>query len=128
VGADLRLRRGGTTLPIVAHHEHAVVPLDHPILVGGTIVEPGSLGLLPTGLDELRLEVRADRASALLLGGEPFGERIQMWWNFVARTRDEITEAWRAWESGDTGRFGRVPSPLDRIEAPRPPWVPQAEA
>jgi redox-sensitive bicupin YhaK (pirin superfamily) len=123
VGADLRLRRGTAVLPIAGGDEHAVVPIDRPVLVGGTIVEPGWLGLVPAGLEELRIEVRADRARALLLGGEPFGERIQMWWNFVARTREEITGAWEAWESGDTDRFGPVPSPLERIEAPRPPWI-----
>ena len=46
-----------------------------------------------------------------------------MWWNFVARTRDEITEAWQAWADGDEDRFGPVPTDIERIEAPRPPWV-----
>ena len=126
VGADLRIRRGVALLPVLPHHEHAVVPIDHPVLVGDTIVEPGSLGIVPAGIDGLRVEAGAEGAAALLIGGEPLGERIQMWWNFVARTRDEITEAWRAWDSRDTGRFGPVPSRLGRIEAPRPPWVPPA--
>jgi hypothetical protein len=26
----------------------------------------------------------------LILGGEPLGEQIVMWWNFVARTHDEV--------------------------------------
>jgi hypothetical protein len=51
----------------------------------------------------------------------PFGETLLMWWNFVARTRDEIDEARAAWESGDP-RFGRVASPLDRIPAPPILW------
>ncbi len=123
VGIDLRLRRGRAELPIVAGYEHAVVPIDQPVLVGETIVEPGWLGLIPTGLESIHLELRADRARVLVVGGEPLGERIQMWWNFVARTRDEITEAWRAWNTGDTDRFGPVPTGLARIDAPVPPWV-----
>ena len=123
IGIDLQLRRGRAEFSILAGHEHAVVPIDQPVLVGGTIVEPGWLGLIPTGLEAFHLEVRADRARVLVLGGEPMGERIQMWWNFVARTRDEITEAWRAWEVGDTDRFGPVPTGLARIDAPVPPWV-----
>jgi redox-sensitive bicupin YhaK (pirin superfamily) len=123
MGIDLRLRRGRVELPIVAGHEHAVVPIDQPVLVGETIVEPGWLGLIPTGLGALRLDVRADRARVLVVGGEPLGERIQMWWNFVARTRDEITEAWQAWDTGDMDRFGLVPTGLARIDAPVPPWV-----
>jgi hypothetical protein len=46
-----------------------------------------------------------------------------MWWNFVARTLDEITDAWRAWRDHDDDRFGPVPSSLDRIDAPTPPWL-----
>ena len=58
---------------------------------------------------------------ALLLGGVPFPEPILMWWNFVGRTRQEVSEARRQW-SDDDGRFGRVRSSLRRIEVGRPPW------
>ena len=60
----------------------------------------------------------------LVLGGEPLGEPIQMWWNFVARSKDEIADAWRSWQAHDADRFAPVPSDLPRIDAPRPPWVP----
>ncbi len=43
----------------------------------------------------------------MLIGGEPFRERILMWWNFVARTPDEIAEARRDWEEAHA-RFGAV--------------------
>ena len=62
-----------------------------------------------------------DPARVLLLGGEPFGEPILMWWNFVARSRDELDAAYRQWES-DHPRFGRLRSPLPRIPAPTPFW------
>ena len=57
----------------------------------------------------------------MLLGGEPFADPIIMWWNFVARTQQEIEDAWRAWQGQDDDRFGTVDSPLERIPA-RPPW------
>jgi hypothetical protein len=44
-----------------------------------------------------------------------------MWWNFVARTTEEVSEARRQWTEQDE-RFGVVPSRLDRIEVGRPPW------
>jgi hypothetical protein len=44
-----------------------------------------------------------------------------MWWNFVARTRDEIVHAHRSWQDDD-GRFGPVASPLRRITVGPPPW------
>lgn len=83
--------------------------------------------VVPPGIDELPLETEHDGARLLVLGGEPLGERIEMWWNFVARDRDEITAAWREWRDR-TDRFGDVDSPLARIEAPRPPWLPATEA
>ena len=42
----------------------------------------------------------------LLIGGPPFPETILMWWNFVARTPEEIAEARADWEG--QRRFGDV--------------------
>jgi quercetin 2,3-dioxygenase len=122
VGADVTLHEATTVLPVAASFEHAVVPLDETIKVGPQIVEPGWLALVPAGLGELPISARST-ARFLLLGGEPLGEPISMWWNFVARDRTELTAAYRAWEDR-TERFGTVPSKLARIDAPRPPWLP----
>lgn len=122
VAADLGLRRGTTVVPTDVRFEHAVVPMDGRIKVGDQIVEPGWIGLVPAGVEELPLEVEHDDARALLVGGVPLGERIQMWWNFVARDRDELTAAYLDWAQR-TDRFGAVPSELERIEAPVPPWL-----
>jgi len=122
IGADLTLAAGRTLVPLDPRFEHAVAPLDGSVKVGEEIVEPGWLALVPLGADELPLETREGGARVLLLGGEPLGEPISMWWNFVARDRDELTRAWRDWNER-TERFGHVASPLSRIEAPPPPWV-----
>ena len=63
-----------------------------------------------------------DAARVLLLGGTPFDAEILMWWNFVARTRDEVAEARAAWQDDDRDWFGPVTSLLDRIDAPGLPW------
>ena len=42
-----------------------------------------------------------------------------MWWNFVARTRDEIDAAYDDWRN-ETERFPAVASQLARIDSPRP--------
>ena len=53
----------------------------------------------------------------LLLGGPPFPEPIVMWWNFVARTPQEIADARTDWEQHR--RFGDVPAyDGPRLEAP----------
>ncbi len=123
IGADLRLRAGRTVLPLDPAFEHAVAPVDGKVKVGPEVVEPGWLAMVPQGIEELPLEATDAGARVMLIGGEPLGERVQMWWNFVARDKDEITVAWRAWQQR-TDRFGTVPSQLEPIEAPRPPWVP----
>ena len=42
----------------------------------------------------------------LPVGGPPFPEKILMWWNFVARTPQEIADARTDWE--EHRRFGDV--------------------
>ncbi len=122
VGAQLDLDGGPAVIPVQSHHEHALVVAEGSVEVDGQVVEPGNLAYLGMARDELALS--ADGPSrALLLGGVPFGEPVLMWWNFVARTREEISEAQRAWATGDADRFGRVASHLDRFEVGPPPWA-----
>ena len=122
VGLDIELR-DSTVIPTTPGFEYGVVPIDKPVRVEEEIVEPGSLAIVPPGRDHLRLTTRSDPARVMVLGGEPLGETVKMWWNFVARTTDELTEAWHDWQVGNEDRFGPVPSTLARIEAPTPPWV-----
>ncbi len=120
LGVDLELRPGRAVVPLRPAEEHAVVVLRGSAAVAGRGLAPGQLAYLGLGRDELALEV-ADAARVLLLGGEPFPEAVLMWWNYVARTRDEITAAHRAWQAAD-GRFGSVASTLQRIDGGDPPW------
>ena len=112
-------------IPTPTRFEYAVIPLERTVKVMSTIVEPGALAIVPTGQEALRLEVDGGTGRAMILGGEPFEEPIAMWWNFVARTKDEIVKAWRSWRDHDDDRFGPVPSHLDRMDAPIPPWLRQ---
>ena len=124
VGLDVSFR-GTMDIPLQPEFEHGVVPIDQQVNVEDAIVDVGSLALVPAGYERLRIEERAGRARFLLVGGEPFGVEIKMWWNFVARTFEEMTEAWRAWRDHDDDRFAPVPSRLARVEAPTPPWLGQ---
>jgi hypothetical protein len=125
MGAELRMRTGTVEIPAETSFEYALVPLDSPMRIAEHVVEPGWIGFVDEGTDMLRIDAGDGGGRAMLLGGTPLGEPIQMWWNFVARTRDEITAAWRAWRDRDTDRFATVPSSLTRIDAPRPPWLPR---
>jgi quercetin 2,3-dioxygenase len=120
MGVELSLRAPGAVVPLRPEYEHALVVLDGHVTVDGTVVEPGVLAYLGLGREECRFEAAAP-ARALLLGGVPFPERLLMWWNFVGRTREEVSEARQQW-ADDNGRFGRVRSSLSRIEVGKPPW------
>ena len=87
---------------------------------------PGVLYYLGTQRPELTF-ASTEGARVLLVGGLPFNETILMWWNFVARTPDEIRQARDDWESHR--RFGEVPAyrgprlsapALTRLAAPNP--------
>ncbi|MEU4120517.1 pirin family protein [Kitasatospora sp. NPDC028055] len=123
VGADLALTEGtDLKLPLVPEFEYAVLAMTGRIEVDGVPVEPGSMLYLGCGRRELPLLAHSD-GSVLLLGGEPFEEKIVMWWNFIGRSGEEITQARNDWEMGS--RFGEVHG-YDgaRLPAPELPDIP----
>jgi quercetin 2,3-dioxygenase len=92
-------------LPLEPDFEYAVLGLTGSLEVAGESLEPNVLLYLGTGRRELSL--RSSGASrAILVGGEPFGEEILLWWNFVARSREEIVAASAAWNAGSTAGAG----------------------
>ena len=97
---------GRTDVPLIRRFEHAVVLVDGDVRLDDLALAPDTLYDLGTGREQVSLTVRAG-ARLMLLGGEPFGERILMWWNFVARTSEEIAQARSEWEQDDR-RFGAV--------------------
>jgi hypothetical protein len=119
VGLELMVR-GPMTLPLQREYEYAIIVLDGTLLVRDEVLEPGHLGYLPLGDEELFVDASSS-ARVMVLGGVPFEHDIVMWWNFVARSREEIDEAFEAWKADD-GRFGTVASALARVEVPAPYW------
>jgi redox-sensitive bicupin YhaK (pirin superfamily) len=120
VGVDLELARGVHELPLRASFEHALVVFTGNVRIADDVVQPGELAYLGVGRDDLTFEADDD-ARAMLLGGEPFPDPILMWWNFVARGRDEVEVATKEWNA-ENERFGGVSSTLSRIPSPIPPW------
>jgi redox-sensitive bicupin YhaK (pirin superfamily) len=119
MAAEVNLLQDDTVVPLDPSHEHAVLPLSTRISIGGVGIERGHLGYLGVGRDEVALRAETN-GRVLLIGGEPFRETLLMWWNYVARERAEILQAHEEWtERG--ARFGRVASPLERMDAPTPP-------
>ena len=120
VGADIS-GSGRLDLPLDVSFEHAVAVLHGEARIADSVATPNQLMYIGTGRDGVHLDLM-DRSRVLLLGGQPFPEEILMWWNFVARDRAELEQAYAQWTAA-AERFGPVDSTLDRIEAPRPFWL-----
>ncbi len=88
-------RDTGGSLPLVPGHEHVIFVATGQAAAGETELSSGRLLYLAPGRDSVALTARAG-TRLLLLGGDP----LLMWWNFVARTPDDITQAARAWAGG----------------------------
>jgi redox-sensitive bicupin YhaK (pirin superfamily) len=114
IGVDVALGAGADVrLPLEPDFEHAVLTVSGAPEIDGGELAPGALCYLGSGRSDLRLRAPAG-GRFLLLGGVPFAEEIVMWWNFVARTGDEVAQARAHWQAGPpTGgsdhRFGAVP-------------------
>ncbi|MFJ9690539.1 pirin family protein [Kitasatospora sp. NPDC101183] len=125
LGAELTLAPHATvTLDVDPSYEHALL-VDHgePHLAG-TPVPAAHLAYATPGRPTLTLTNPSPTpARAILLGGTPFDEQIVMWWNFIARSGEEIAQARLDWEKGS--RFGEVHGyPGDRLPAPELPSIP----
>ncbi|MFJ4716265.1 pirin family protein [Streptomyces sp. NPDC088785] len=123
VGADLSLTEGADVrVPLEPDFEYAVLSMSGETHVDDVPLLPGSMLYLGCGRTELPVRAASD-AGLMLLGGEPFEEELVMWWNFVGRSQDDITQAREDWMSGS--RFGDVKGyDGGRLDAPELPPVP----
>ncbi len=117
VGIDLTAAGAARAeLPLQADFEYAALVLHGTATVGGAALAPGEWLYFAPGGEQLA--VRCDAAAQLLLlGGVPLGEDVLIWWNFVARTQDEMQAALDDWNAG---RFApvRAGSPAAALQAP----------
>ena len=127
VGAEVVLAGGASVLlPVPDGFEVSVLVDGGSVALGGRAVARGELGVVgaarhPGGVS---VTAGAEGARVLVLGGEPFGEEVVMWWNFIGRSGDDVVGAREAWEGGS--RFGVVEGyvgPVPRIPAPALPGV-----
>ncbi|HEU5144175.1 MAG TPA: pirin family protein [Dermatophilaceae bacterium] len=143
VGAEILLEPGARlALAVSRYSEHGFLVDRGDLRIDGDAVPVDHLAYLPTGHDGIVLEAGSEPVRALLIGGEPLGEQIVMWWNFVGRSHEEVVEYRAAWQqeigAEDSGthvedtyrdgtpypRFGRFPSGTpDPLPAPPLPHV-----
>lgn len=116
VGAEVRFGTAPALLPLDSTFEHALLVVDGALVIEGRRLERGACAYFGTGRDHLA-GAADPLARVMLLGGEPLGEPLVMWWNFVGRTTEEIAEARADWEAGR--QFGALPGlEAERMAAP----------
>ncbi|WP_370038667.1 pirin family protein, partial [Nocardioides sp.] len=123
VGAELLLEPGTSLdLDVDPTHEHGLLLDAGSLRVDGATAGPSDLLHVPLGRTTLRLVAGDDPVRALVLGGEPLGEAIVMFWNFIGSSHDEVAAYRAEWQAqitrdgevvGDSqevaeGRFGTV--------------------
>ena len=137
LGAELMLEpHTELTLDVDPAFEHGVLVDVGVLAVAGHETKQHELIYVPPGSTQLALAAYGEPVRLLLLGGEPFGESIVMWWNFVGRTHAEVFRGeWQAQISAggavvtdsqdvSDGRFGVVLGDhLPPIPAPEMPHV-----
>ena len=107
LGRDVRVHARSTLeLPLDPAFEHGLFMLEGDATFENQPLDVNTLYYLETGRASIDLK-SANGARFLLLGGQPFPETVLMWWNFVARTPDEIAAARAEWEDNGA-RFGDV--------------------
>lgn len=126
VGVEIALSAGTrVVLPFNPAWEHAVVLVDGDVTVDDRMLARDDM--LYLGDSRTGTTVSSQEGGQIfVLGGEPFDEDLVMWWNFAARSHDEIARARTDWETPETAsaRFGRVVNHGDeRIPAPELPHV-----
>lgn len=99
VGAEVLVAAGARLqISLDPTFEHGLLLDVGRVELDGVEVKPGELGYLASGRGSV--EVRAvDESRLMVLGGEPFGESIVMWWNFIGRTHQEIVDFRDQWQA-----------------------------
>jgi redox-sensitive bicupin YhaK (pirin superfamily) len=127
LGVDVDLPAGASVeLPLRADFEHGVVVARGAASVDGAPLAVGELLYCERNRNSLTLRSDAG-ARAFVFGGVPLAEPVLMWWNFVAREKQELDRACRDWNA-HAGYFGEVRGyDGERLVAPLPPWSAPAD-
>lgn len=108
VGVDIEATQDiDITLPLNPDFEYAFLALEATAEINGHALTRDNMLVVDTGSTEIQIKA-AKGTRILLIGGTPFETDILLWWNFVARTQEEMAEARQQWIDRDP-RFGDIP-------------------
>jgi quercetin 2,3-dioxygenase len=122
LGVELELEPGVHRIPIDSRFEAGALLVSGSVQISEHLLGLSDLHYWEPGQTELEIQV-LERSTLMLLAGEPFGEKILMWWNFIGRTHQDIALAREHWNSRGE-RFGEFEDQIgDWIPAPELPNV-----
>ena len=109
LGAELIVEpHAEMVVPVNASFEHGVLVDTGDVVLEGVAVPRTGIGYTGVGAEQLHIRNRSAKpARVVVLGGEPFGEDIVMWWNFLGRSSAEIAEFREQWQAR-SDMFGQV--------------------
>ena len=100
LGSEILLEAGAElTLETKTSFEHGLLLDSGTLLLDGHPVPKDHLAYVPVGCGSLTLAAGPDGARVLLIGGEPLGEKIVMWWNFVGRSHEDVVAYRNQWQA-----------------------------
>jgi redox-sensitive bicupin YhaK (pirin superfamily) len=102
----------GDAFPLPPATERAVYVVDGAVELDGVALAAHTMTVVPAG--EEPLLSASSKARAVLVGGEPLGQRF-LWWNFVSSRNDRLVQAADDWAAG---RFPSLPGETDFIPLP----------
>jgi redox-sensitive bicupin YhaK (pirin superfamily) len=117
------------TIPVNPDFEHGVLVDTGAADIQGDWAPKDHLAYIDPGVDTLTITIGDEPSRLVLLGGTPFEEELVMWWNFIARSHDEVVELRRQWQqdviegNNPDGIFGHVDYTGPSIPAPEMPHV-----
>jgi redox-sensitive bicupin YhaK (pirin superfamily) len=116
IGAEIDVKEGSSIeFNLLSNFEYGILVVTGDLTANGFDIPFGSLHYIPAGASTMQLK-SLHGAKFVLLGGEPFSEKILMWWNFIGRTQEEIEVMRSDWNS----QKDRFPTFDDRIGG----WIP----
>lgn len=125
LGLELRVKAGySVEIELNQGFEHGFLLAEGKIAINGANLPVSGLEYLEMGAKTVKIKAFDQDSVVLLLGGEPFDEKILMWWNFIGRSHEDIVKARNQWNDhrnqGLAARFGQF---SDHIGG----WIPAPE-
>ncbi|MDR9363107.1 MAG: pirin family protein [Microbacteriaceae bacterium] len=106
LAAEIELQPGEHVLDVDPEFEHGLLLVEGDYESEGEKVQEAELVYFETGQSKIKISVKT-KTKLVLIGGEPFKERLVMWWNFIARSHAEIEEMRVMWNDQENREKGQ---------------------